>query len=197
MHRPEPPVSISLEALGQDALDEFAGLLGGAGFGGCFCAVWTAFGPDWAARCQDPARPNLEETRRRVMRREHVGYLVRAEDELVAWTGAGPKTDFPGLATRLGSRRSEFVPQVWSIGCVAVRADLRGSGLSGRVVELVVAEARRNGARSVEAYPTRPWDEPRSYRGSRSTYERLGFVEVAGEPDGTSEILLMRRTLSG
>jgi hypothetical protein len=62
-------------------------------------------------------------------------------------------------------------------------------------VEAVVEEARKSGAEAVEAYPTRPWDEARSYRGALSTYERLGFRLVAAEPDGASEILLMRLDL--
>ena len=47
----------------------------------------------------------------------------------------------------------------------------------------------------MEAYPTRPWDEPRSFRGSEATYRALGFEVVGSEKDGASEILLMRLVL--
>ncbi len=185
-----------LEPLGPANLDAFANLLGGDDFGGCFCAVWTAHGDDWVARCRDPARPNLDVTRQRIAAGEHVGFLVRDAGVLVAWTGAGPKTGFPFLATRLGARRSPMTDDVWCIGCLAVTEARRGTGLAERIVQAVVHRARDAGARALEAYPVRPWDEPRSYRGHHRTYERLGFAEVAAEPDGESEILLVRIELT-
>lgn len=197
MSDPSPPAhrTLRLDPLGPGNLGAFEDLLGGPEFGGCFCAVWTAHGPDWVARCADPARPNLAVTRRRVVDREHVGFLVHDDGVLVAWTGAGPKAGFPLLASKLGSRLSPSPPDVWAIGCVAVRETHRGTGLSDRIVAAVVDRARAAGAAAVEAYPTRPWDEPRGYRGSHRMYERLGFREVGAERDGATEILLVRLDL--
>jgi GNAT superfamily N-acetyltransferase len=186
---------IQLEPLGPRSLPQFADLLGGDGFGGCFCAVWTAFADDWSQRCGDPARPNLQETTRRVLAGEHVGYLVTEGDHLVAWTGSGPKTSFPLLATKLGSRLSPMADAVWSVGCVAIGPRHRGCGLSMRVVQAVIEQAKRAGAEAVEAYPTLPWDEPRSYRGAHTTFEKLGFQTVGRDQDGAAEILLMRLDL--
>ena len=59
--------AIDLESLTAHNFDAFTSLLGGSEFGGCFCAVWTAFGDDWVSRCGDPSRPNLAVTRARVM----------------------------------------------------------------------------------------------------------------------------------
>ncbi len=81
---------------------------------------------------------------------------------------------------------------VWAIGCIAIKQDFRGRGLSDRIMEAVIREARRSGAKVLEAYPTRPWDEPRSFRGSESAYRRAGFQEIGKEQDGASEILLMQ-----
>lgn len=186
---------LRLVALTPERLATFGEFLGRSDFGGCFCAVWTAFGADWSARCADPARPNLETTSERVRAGHHVGFLVYEGQELVAWTGAGPKASFPLLETKLGSRLSPMSPEVWSLGCVAIAATARGRGLSERVIEAVVAAAREAGAAALEAYPTDPWDEPRSYRGAASTYARLRFEEVGRDPDGESAILLMRRDL--
>lgn len=190
--------AIELVALDVDGLPAFAALLGRPDFGGCFCAVWTAFrdGSDWQRRCADGARPNLEETRSRVERGEHVGFLVRRGGALVGWTGAGRKSSFPALATRLGARLTPATDDVWSIGCIALPAEQRGQGLAADVVRAVIALARSDGGRAVEAYPTRPWDEPRSYRGAESTYRRLGFVETGAESDGSSEILLLTSALA-
>ena len=196
-----PPATLSLEPLDEANLSTFAALLSGRGFGGCFCAVWTAHGSDWAQRCANPAKPNLEETTRRVLAGEHVGFLVWAAGEgsrrLVAWTGAGPKRGFPLLATKLGSRLSPTSAEVWSIGCLAIASEERGQGLSLGVVQALAQEAARQGASAIEAYPTDPWDEPRSYRGARSTFARAGFQVVARDPDGGSQILLMRLELTG
>lgn len=186
---------LRLVALTPERLAEFGELLGGSDFGGCFCAVWTAFGEDWAARCADPQRPNLVTTSDRVHQGHHVGYLVYEGQALVAWTGAGPKQGFPLLETKLGSRLLPMAPEVWSLGCVAVAASARGRGLSERVVEAVIAEARAAGAAALEAYPTDPWDEPRSYRGAASTYARLGFEVVGRDPEGEGAILVVRRAL--
>jgi len=186
---------LRLVALTPETLAEFGELLGSQEFGGCFCAVWTAFGEDWSARCADPARPNLETTSDRVHQGHHVGYLVYQGQELVAWTGAGPKLGFPLLETKLGSRLSPMSSETWSLSCVAIAASARGRGLSEEVVEAVIAEARGAGAKSLEAYPTDPWDEPRSYRGAASTYARLGFEVLGRDPEGEGAILLMRRGL--
>jgi len=187
---------LRLVALSPETPAAFRELLGSSDFGGCFCAVWTAFGADWSARCADPARPNLTTTAERVHQGHHVGYLVYQDQELVAWTGAGPKPGFPLLATKIGSRLSPMAAEVWRLGCVAIAASARGRGLSEAVVEAVIAEARAAGALALEAYPTDPWDEPRSYRGAASTFARLGFEEVGRDPEGEGAILLLRRDLS-
>ena len=126
---------------------------------------------------------------------EHVGFLVHEGSELVAWTGAGPKSGFPFLATKLASRLTPAEAGTWSLGCLAIRSERRGQGLSRRIVQAVIAEARRGGASVLEAYPTKPWDEARSYRGALGTFEGLGFSRAGSEPDGESELLLMRLEL--
>jgi GNAT superfamily N-acetyltransferase len=188
-------MELVLEPLAPRRLDEFAALLGGGEFGGCFCAVWTSFGDDWAARCADPARPNLAATARDLAAGRRVGYFVRDGGEVVAWTGSGPKTEFPLLATKLGSRLTPSVATTWSVGCLAVREAHRGRRLGAAIVEAVVDEARRAGAACVEAYPVRPFHEPRVYRGTVGVYERAGFAEAGAEKDGEHEIVLMRRAL--
>ncbi|MCB9675252.1 MAG: GNAT family N-acetyltransferase [Alphaproteobacteria bacterium] len=178
---------IRLVPLGVAELPDFAALH--AGFGGCYCAVWTRFGPDWAERCAKGT--NLAATEADVRAGRKPGFLVYEGDALVGWTGAGPRAELPSMATRLGSRLGR--PDAWAIGCLAFPAEARGRGLADATVEAVVAEARAAGAAFIEAFPTRPWDEPRSYRGSERLYARHGFTVVASDPDGGSEILLMRR----
>jgi GNAT superfamily N-acetyltransferase len=186
---------LTLHPLRADRIGQFADLLGGAEFGGCFCAVWTHQGPGWSARCADPSRPNLAATTADVAAGRKPGFLVERDGEVVAWVGAGPKSEFPFLRARLGARGSRRREHAWLLGCLAVRIDHRGQGLSGAIVRAVLEHARQAGARWVEATPTDPWDAPRSYRGALSLYERLGFVEVLREKDGETDIVLVEASL--
>lgn len=188
--------AVRLLPLCRENLAQFASLLGSREFGGCFCAVWTSFDADWGARCSDPRRPNLEQTRRDVISGRKPGFLVQlgadqGSSQIVGWVGAGPRTEFPLLATKLGSRLAPQISQTWAIGCLALSGGFRGQGLATAVVSAVLRRAQRGGATAVEAYPVRPWDEPRSYRGSWRLYDRLGFRISAAEPDDASEVLLM------
>ncbi|MEM7165759.1 MAG: GNAT family N-acetyltransferase [Planctomycetota bacterium] len=192
-----------LVPLAPDNLSAFQQLLGRTEFGGCFCAVWTHHDADWEACCNDPLQPNLARTREDVQSGRQAGFLVehrvapQESGEIIAWTGAGPKSEFPGLRSRLGARKSQHFTDTWCIGCMAIRADYRGRGVSSAIVAAVMAQARSCGATRVEAYPTDPWDEPRSYRGALSTYTRAGFREVCREADGESQIVLLQASLQG
>ena len=48
---------------------------------------------------------------------------------------------------------------------------------------------------ALEAYPTRPFHEPRVFRGTYRLYQRLGFSEVGVDKDGEHEIVLMNLPL--
>lgn len=183
---------LSLHALTLKNLEVFRDLLGSTDFGGCFCAVWTSYGADWEARCSDQAQPNFFNTSERVKAGEHIGYLVYEDDQLVGWSGAGPKTGFPLLKTKLGSRLSEVSNSVWSIGCIAIKSEHRGRKLADQIVATIVDKAFKSGAIAVEAYPVRPFHEPRVYRGTQGLYERAGFNEIGFDQDGEYQILLMR-----
>lgn len=132
---------LRLTPLVESLLPQFRTLLGANDFGGCFCAVWTSFGEDWSSRCGDPAQPNYFITEANVRKGRHVGYLVHENEELVGWTGSGPKTSFPWLESKLGSRLSPFSEKTWSVGCLAVPERHRGRNLSQRIVEAVIREA--------------------------------------------------------
>lgn len=188
-------MSLRLRALRPADLGAFEALLGGTGFGGCFCAVWCHHGPDWGARCADPARPNLAATAADVRAGRRAGFLVELAGAVVAWTGAGPWSEFPGLDRRLGARLVPPEERAWVLGCLALAPAVRGRGLGEDIVRAVLDAARGAGAAHVDAFPTRPWDEPRSYRGALSTYGRLGFEERGAEADGEAEIVWVRRVL--
>lgn len=188
---------LRLAPLDSRRLSDFENLLSGREFGGCYCAVWTAYDEGWSQRCRQRPHENLEHTRRRVRAGEHAGFLAYREVDgaLVAWTGAGPKTSFPLLKEKPGSRLGAWEDSVWAVACLAVSFPHRGEGVAGRVIELVLEKARAAGARSVEAYPADPEGEEDAYRGARGLYERLGFSVAESEALGERKVLRMERAL--
>ncbi len=188
-------MNLRLESLSVETLPQFRELLGSNEFGGCFCAVWTSYGSDWEDRCKDKSQPNFLITKANVEAGRHTGFLVYDNEDLVGWTGSGPKTDFPFLKTKLGSRLSDFNSEIWSVGCLAVTTAYRGRGIADLIVKAVAAEARKQGSVALEAYPTRPFHEPRIFRGTFQLYSRLGFREAGSDRDGAHEIVLMQLPL--
>ncbi len=188
-------MEIQLKALTPNDKDAFRTLLGSTDFGGCYCAVWTSYGDDWEKRCADSSQPNFFSTIQNLEKGRHIGYFVYSGNQLIGWTGSGPKTSFPLMKMKLGSRLSEFSEELWSIGCLAVSSKFRGKNISEKIVRAVIDEARSKGAKAVEAYPVRPYHEPRMYRGSYKLFERLGFTEVGNEKDGDFDILLLKYSL--
>lgn len=184
-----------LEALSKDNLHAFRGLLGSSDFGGCFCAVWTSYNEDWEKRCNDKTQPNFFATAKDLSNGRRVGYLAYEDTKLVGWSGSGPKTSFPMLETKLGSRLSAFSKKTWSIGCLAVAAEFRGRGVADSIIAAVIEKAKLEGAEMVEAYPVRPFHEPRLYRGTVGLFQRAGFTEKNSEADGDHEILLMQKNI--
>lgn len=73
--------------------------------------------------------------------------------------------------------------------------EFRGGGLSAVVINAITDLARERGATAIEAYPTDPWDEARVFRGNLTTYQRLGFKCIASEPDGSTAIVVMSKSL--
>lgn len=89
-------MQVKLTPLDVSNLELFETLLGGPEFGGCFCAVWTSFDQTWTKRCKDPAKPNFSITQQDVFKGRKAGFFVHSGNDLIGWTGAGPKTEFPG-----------------------------------------------------------------------------------------------------
>ena len=72
---------------------------------------------------------------------------------------------------------------MWSLWCVRVRPGHRGPGIAHHLIDGAVAFARARGAPAVEAYPVdndgRKVDLTMAYVGTRTMFERAGFVKAA------------------
>ncbi|TBR20802.1 GNAT family N-acetyltransferase [bacterium] len=179
-------------------MQHFERLMAGKEFGGCYCAVWTGFGPDWDARCKERPKENLAATEARVRAGDVVGYLLERDDDgtYVGWIAAGPKAGFPYLKERPGSRLGPTGEGVWSIACLAIGFSHRGRGYSAEAIRLAALEAKACGATSLEAYPVDPCPEGGEYRGTRAMYEKAGFTAAEGEPSGEAHALRMELKLA-
>ena len=137
----------------------------------CWCMVWRANAEE--ARRTDGASRKVAMVRR-VDAGTPVGLLGYLDGEPVAWCSIAPRETYRPL----GGIEAAPGERVWSIACFFVIRDLRGAGITARLIEAAVAHARTRGATVVEAYPVDP-DSP-SYRfmGFVSSFAAAGFREV-------------------
>lgn len=109
------------------------------------------------------------------------GVLAYDGDEVVGWAAIHPRAD----TSFARNRRIPHVDDVdvWSLWCVRVRPGHRGQGISHELVGGAVEFARAHGAPVVEAYPVdnggAKVDLTMAYVGTRSLFERAGFVRAA------------------
>jgi GNAT superfamily N-acetyltransferase len=128
------------------------------------------------------------------------GVLAYENGEVVGWAAVARRAD----TTFARNRKIPHVDDldVWSVWCIRVRPGHRGSGISHHLLRGAVEFARVMGAPAVEGYPVdnqgEKVDLTMAYVGTRSLFERAGFVKAA---DTTSVLdgfprVLMRRSLT-
>ena len=136
----------------------------------CWCAVWRELS---SAQRRSPAteRAALED---RVHRGVPVGLLAYADGEPVAWCSVAPRDTY----RELGGDAYPPGTSVWAIVCFFSNRELRGRGITARLLDAACTEAAAAGADVIEGYPVDP-DSP-SYRfmGFRSTFLAAGFTET-------------------
>ena len=128
------------------------------------------------------------------------GVLAYRDGEVAGWAGIAPRAELHPFATSRKIPHLDDLP-VWSLWCIRVRPGFRKQGVTPALIEGAVDYARANGAPVVESYPAdngaERMDLTMAYVGTRSMFERAGFVKAA---DTTSIVggfprILMRRTL--
>ncbi len=107
----------------------------------------------------------------------------------VGWAAVEPRPAYPRVL-RSGVIPASAEPDhddvsVWAVTCFVVRVGYRRRGVAAALLTGAVDEARRGGARVVEAYPVDTGGQKVSsadlYHGPLSAFEAAGF-EITGQP---------------
>jgi GNAT superfamily N-acetyltransferase len=110
-----------------------------------------------------------------------LGVLAYDGAEVVGWAAVAPRAE----TTFARNRKIPHVDDlpVWSVWCIRVRPGHRGEGISHHLLAGAIDFARENGAPALEGYPVdnrgAKVDLTMAYVGTRSLFERAGFVKAA------------------
>ena len=158
---------------------------------GCWCMWWRL------ARSQfqkNAGAANKRAFKRLVESGAEPGVLAYAGRIAVGWCAIEPKAAYPSLA-RSKTKNIDDRP-AWAVTCFFINKTHRGAGLSRRLLEAAVAQARKRGAMLVEGYPLdarrrgKDGDTQKramdfdSFMGTADVFRRAGFVEAARPTPG-------------
>jgi GNAT superfamily N-acetyltransferase len=139
----------------------------------CWCMVWRATAAE--ARQRD-GRSRKKALRSRIADGIPVGIVGYLEGEPVAWCSIAPRPTYRRLG---GPDDFEDDPDaVWSLACFFVKRELRGRGATEQLLAAALAEAKRHGAKIVEAYPVDPHSPSYRFMGFIDTFRNAAFREV-------------------
>lgn len=152
----------------------------------CWCMAWRGTPEENKAGKGEVRRHQILG---RIAEGVPVGLVGYAEGEPVAWVSVAPRDTFRGL----GGPAAESGEHIWSLSCMYMRRQLRGTGLGRQLIEAAISHAKKHNASVLEAYPVAPDSPSYRYMGFIPAFKQFGFVEVAKA--GTRRHV-MRLTLS-
>ncbi len=176
---------LSVESL-HDFLDYFdhRAFLEDPNWRGCYCQFY------FGTQAEElPLDQKIEQNRAlacsRVETGEMDGYLLYSGEKVIAWCAAASSLLFPGLP---GADE-----KLARILCFNIDPDLRGQGMAGKMLDLVLQELAGSGFELVEAGPNEQSYGDKSYRGSLKMFTDRGFEQITSLGDG---FVLVRKYLS-
>jgi GNAT superfamily N-acetyltransferase len=142
------------------------------GGGWCFCVAWWV--PTWQGWGERSAAQN------RLLRDslcdagEYDGYLLYVDAAPAGWCQAGPRDRLVKLVRQFDLPPD---PHTWAITCFLIAAPYRRQGLSGHLLQAVLADLRSRGVPRLEAYPKRGpgLDESDLWNGPEALFLATGF----------------------
>lgn len=147
---------------------------------GCWCMWYRIKRSEWSKNSNEG---NKNALKRIVDKGKVPGLLAYVNDEPAGWVSIAPREEFASLERSHVLKRVDDQP-VWSIVCFFVSKGYRRQGLSRSLVKAAVDYAAAHGAGLVEGYPVERTPGTKfvpveAFTGSRATFEREGFREVA------------------
>jgi GNAT superfamily N-acetyltransferase len=175
--------SITVEPVTSERVDDWLDLFDHHAFVGkpewaaCYCLEPHDLDPQKGEREPQDWRDSRAAMVERLHSGRAFGYLAYVDGRPAGWVNASLRRDY--ALYRRGDGAEPADDQVVGISCFVVAPAFRQHGVSGALLDRVVADAGGRGATWVEAYPfTGENDGPASFRGSRAFYEAAGFEQV-------------------
>lgn len=183
-------MDLELKRLSVETLDDFLdyfdhrAFLGDKNWAGCYCQFYLSAAEVENQSQDDKTAQNRALACSRVESGEMDGYLLFQGERVLGWCAAASSLLFPGLP---GADE-----KLARILCFNMDPDLRGQGLAGKLLDLVVEDLTKREFEAVEAGPRSDSYGGKSYRGSKDMFLKRGFEEVADLGDG---FVLVRKYL--
>lgn len=146
----------------------------------CWCMYWRI----GSAYRRHAASENRDSFHAVVQTGPPPGLLALQDDRAIGWCQLTPRADLTGLARSRDLKPVDGAP-VWCVSCFYIRKGFRRSGITEALVREAIRVTKQAGAPALEAYPLDATKTPSaSFTGFLSTFERLGFQEVARRSHG-------------
>ena len=169
--------ALTFEPLRPGNWGKFEALFGPRGAcGNCWCMYYRRSPSDFReGKADDGNKLAMKEL---VWSGKPAGLLALIEGEAIGWCAFAPREDFDRLR-RSRVHKPIDDKEVWSIPFMFIRKDMRKHGISVEFLKGVIAWAREEGIRIIEAYPTIPTKGmlPDSFAwiGLYSSFQKAGF----------------------
>lgn len=174
------PTPLKLEPLTRENWHEFERLFGSRGAcANCWCMYYRLKKQDFAKGKENQG--NKMAMKELVRRGKPAGVIGFQGGEPVAWCAFAPREDFPKIENSRVHKRIDAEP-VWSIPCFFVARKFRNRGISVQMLEALIAHARKNKIKVLEAYPVIPTKDRLpdafAWTGLYKSFARAGFKIV-------------------
>jgi GNAT superfamily N-acetyltransferase len=153
------------------------------GTGGCWCMYWRLPNKDYEANKGAGNRVKMQTL---VNSGEVTGIIAYVDGKPAGWCSIAPRERFPRLLTSRVFKALDDQP-VWTVVCFFIAKGFRRQNLSTKLLQAAIDYAKQHGAQIIEACPVEPQQntmpEVFAWTGMASTFQKVGFVEVARRSD--------------
>ena len=169
--------AITVERLAENHIEAFYALH--AALGRCFCVAW------WVETWEDWSQRSASDNRR--LRDDLIaagtfdGYLAFDGAQAVGWCQALPRDRLKKIGRQFDLPREDGT---WAIGCFFIHPEHRRRGIARQLLQALIEDLPRRGARQVEAYPKRVSNAEAGdlWNGPEALFRAFGFETLKDDP---------------